>query len=226
MQFKFELPFKKSTKEPEMGNVSIDFDDEYEKEKDYENFNSYVKDLQLSPEDLSKKILDVGSGSTQFAKWAKDNKISSNIFSLDSVWFPEEKTKSIKAKVEAIPFKEEQFELVISNCSIPNIFLGGDYETIKEKVRISLLEMMRVTKPGGEIRLGRVLRGDTYQSQKDLVTALDKALEELQQTFGVTIEQIRFPDGDTYTYESPEHMRDGIPKEVLAKAYLIKIKKI
>ena len=186
---------------------------------DEEVFQNYMEDLKLSPEDFDKKILDVGSGSSQFAKWAKDHHVSSHIFSLEPKQELQEKTKSVRGKAEAIPFQSEVFDLVISYASIPNVFLGESPETIKEKVRNSLFELMRVTKPGGEIRLGRVLKGEIYESQKELALALDETLEELRQTYAAEIEEVHYPAADTYEYVNHE------PVKLLAKAYLIKIRK-
>lgn len=186
---------------------------------DEEVFQNYMEDLNLSPEDFDKKILDVGSGSSQFAKWAKDHHVSSQIFRLEPKQEPQEKTKSVQGMAEAIPFQNEAFDLVVSNASIPNIFLGESPETVKEKVKNSLFELMRVTKPGGEIRLGRVLRGEIYESQKVLVSALDETFAELRRDYEIEIEEIPYPVADTYEYVNHE------PVKLLAKAYLIKMHK-
>ena len=190
-----------------------------ENHTDEEVFQNYMEDLKLLPEDFDRKILDVGSGSSQFAKWAKDHHVSSQIFSLEPKQEPQEKTKSVQGKAEAIPFQNEAFDLVISNASIPNVFLGERPGTVKEKVRNSLFELMRVTKASGEIRLGRVLKGEIYESQKELVSALDEVLEELRQVYGAEIEEIPYPAANTYEYVNHE------PVKLLAKAYLIKIRK-
>ncbi|HEV7424463.1 MAG TPA: methyltransferase domain-containing protein, partial [Candidatus Paceibacterota bacterium] len=168
---------------------------------------------------------DVGSAEAHFAQWAKEKNISSNIFSLDPVNIPKEKTKSVQAKAEAIPFTDGAFDLVISNAAIPNIFIGDKYPDVKEKIRASLFEMLRVVKPGGEIRLGRVFKGDTYQSQKEFVLALNETLEELKKASRAEVEEIRFPDGDAYSYETPEDRREDKPRKILSESYLIKIKK-
>ncbi|KXK08133.1 MAG: biotin biosynthesis protein BioC [Microgenomates bacterium OLB22] len=167
---------------------------------DEEVFQNYMEDLKLSPEDFDKRILDVGSGSSQFAKWARDHHVSSQIFSLEPKQEPQERTKSVQGKAEAIPFQSEVFDLVVSNASIPNIFLGESPETVKERVRSSLFELMRVTKPGGEIRLGRVLRGKVYESQEILASALDEAFAELRRDYGIEIEEIPYPAANTYEY--------------------------
>jgi len=186
---------------------------------DEEVFQNYMEDLRLSPEDFDKKILDVGSGSSQFAKWAKEHNVSSQIFSLEPKEEPQEKTKSVKGVAEAIPFQDEVFDLVISNAAIPNVFVEESQEIVKEKVKNSLFEMMRVTKPGGEIRLGRVLRGEISETQKAVVSALDETLNELRQIYGAEIEEIPYSTGDIYEYENNK------PTKLLARAYLIKIHK-
>lgn len=190
-----------------------------EEHTDEEVFQNYMEDLKLSPEDFDKRILDVGSGSSQFAKWARDHHVSSQIFSLEPKQEPQERTKSVQGKAEAIPFQSEVFDLVVSNASIPNIFLGESPETVKERVRSSLFELMRVTKPGGEIRLGRVLRGEVYESQEILASALDEAFAELRRDYGIEIEEIPYPAANTYEYVNHQ------PVKLLAKAYLIKMHK-
>lgn len=188
-------------------------------ENDEEVFQAYMEDLKLSPEDFDKKILDVGSGPGKFAKWAKEHHESSEIYSLEPFHKSDEPTKSIQGFAENLPIKSETFDLVVSNGSIPNVFLGENPETLNKKVRNSLFELMRVIKPGGEIRLGRVLKGEVYKSQKRLVSVLDKTLEEIRQTFSAEIEEIPYPAANTY-----EHVNHK-SKKILARAYLIKIHK-
>ena len=89
----------------------------------------------------------------------------------------------------------------------------------KERVHNGLFEMMRVTKSGGEIRLGSVIREVESDSQQwNLI--LDATLEELRQAYGVEIEEIHTPP-DSYRYDEPF----GEPKELFAKKYLIIIRK-
>ncbi len=206
MQFKLEKAPRKSIEKKKEKILSTEevFGAE---ENDIEEFERYLEDLQLSKEDLSKKILDVGGGSAQFAKWAKENNVNSNIFSLDPVANMQERTKGVQGQAEAIPFQDNSFDLVVSDCAIPNVFL--EEKDVKEKVRASLFEMVRVTKPGGEIRLGRVLRGDTYQSQRDLTSVINKTLKELKKIPGIEIE---------------EHYSSV--KTNMAKVNLIKIRKL
>jgi len=189
-------------------------------ETDEEVFRAYMDDVQLSPEDFDKKILDVGSGMGQFAKWAKEHNISSEIYSLEPKQISEENEKSVRGFAEAIPFHNGEFDLVISNASIPNVFLGEKKEVLKWKIQASLSELMRVTKPGGEIRLGRVLKGTEYDSQRELTLATEDELKELEKTQGVNVEEIPYPSADLYEYEDHEKTK------LIARAYLIKIHKL
>lgn len=188
-------------------------------DRDEEVFQNYIEDLELSPGDFDKKILDVGSGSSQFAKWAKEHYVSSEIYNLEPIQESQEAKRSVYGRAEAIPFKSETFDLVISNASIPNIFLGEKSKVLKEKIRNSLVEMIRVTKSGGEVRLGRVLRGESYKSQKEFSGVLDEALNNLRQNYNVEVEEIPYPVANTYEYINKK------PVKILANAYLIKIHK-
>ena len=181
-------------------------------------FERYLEGLQISREDLKGKVLDVGSNTGTFAKWAKENNVSGQIFSLDPWFVFEERTKAVQGIVEMIPFKDESFDLVVSNCAIPNIFLGE--KDVEEKIHSSLFEMFRVTKPGGEIRLGNVGKGDLYPTQKEHLLALEKTLEELKKDFKAEIEQTYIPESDRY-----EPTESELAGKLLSQAYFIKIKK-
>lgn len=177
-----------------------------------------MEDLRLTPEDFSKKILDVGAGSAQFAKWAKEHDVSQEIYSLEPKEdYPEEKNNTILAKAESIPFKDESFDLIVSNAAIPNIYIGDKYA--EKEVEDSFNEMIRVLKSGGEIRLAHVLFGKEYRSQIILKQSIERALKDIESKEGFEVERIRTPIGDTYEYVNHE------PTELLAEAYLIIIRK-
>ena len=54
--------------------------------RDRENsFTRYVENLRLQPEDLKKKILDVGSRTSEFAQYAKEHNLGSEIYGIDRV---------------------------------------------------------------------------------------------------------------------------------------------
>lgn len=189
---------------------------------DEEVFQAYVEDLRLAPEDFNKRILDVGAGSAQFAKWAKEHGVGREIYSLEPK--KEElakKDKNVAAKAEAIPFENESFDMVISDSAIPNVYVGEvSAEAVKEKVRDSLREMVRVIRPGGEIRLARVLMGEEYESQRILSQSIEEALRNLEAESGVEVEKIRTPSDDTYEYDK-YHKKT----KLLAEAYLVMIRK-
>jgi ubiquinone/menaquinone biosynthesis C-methylase UbiE len=190
-------------------------------ETDEEVFQGYVEDLQLTPESFEKKILDIGAGSAQFAKWASEHEISKNIFSLEP--FREnipEGNKNIVGVAESLPFDDESFDLVVSKAAIPNIYLAeGSEEEILRKVTSSFHEMIRVLKPRGEIRLARVLFGNIYEPQIILSSIVQKVLQDLVKNNNIEIEKIRTPSDDTYEYNG--HVKMGL----LAEAYLIIIHK-
>ncbi|MEK7071967.1 MAG: class I SAM-dependent methyltransferase [Patescibacteria group bacterium] len=188
---------------------------------DEEVFQSYVEDLRLVPEDFDKKIIDIGAGSTKFAKWAKEHGISREIYSLE----PQEesileKNKSVTALAEAIPFENGSFDLVISRAAIPNVYEGEvNTETVREKVINSLSEMVRITRPGGEVRLSRVLIQQEHKPQYVLPPDIEEALESLKEKYDVEIEKIRIPSDDIYQRENHQLIK------LLAESYLIIIRK-
>lgn len=185
---------------------------------DEEIFQKYVEDLRLSPADFGKKILDIGAGSAQFAKWAREHGVNSQIYSIDQEAYTDEKN-TVTGKAEALPFADESFELVISDAAVPHGYIGeGIPEEIEKKVLLSLKEAIRVLKRGGEIRFARVLMGELYENQKILTESILKALNELKKE-GFEVVQEHIPSDDTYEYEGHEK------KSLLAKAYLITIRK-
>lgn len=185
--------------------------------EDEKKFQLYVDDLRLKPEDFEKIILDVGAGDAGFAKWAKDNNISSQIYSLEPFQEMLEKENGLVGNAEKIPMPDKTFDLVLSNSAIPNIYLGE--ENIEEKVKKSFYEMLRVLKEDGEIRLARVLIGDKYDSQKVLGESIKKVFKELQEKNNIKIEKIRTPDNDVY--ESGDNGEDVL----LAESFFVVLKK-
>ncbi|MFA5714293.1 MAG: class I SAM-dependent methyltransferase [Candidatus Paceibacterota bacterium] len=175
-------------------------------------FQRYVENLELTSEDFDKKILDIGSGYGGFSKWAKDHNVSSEIYSIDLWETPKEKENSVNGSAEELPFKNDSFDLIVSNCAIPNVI-------DVEKIEKALSEAIRVTKPGGEIRLARVLEGGLYEPQKIRKQEVDSILEKLKNK-DLKIQKIRQPHGDAYEYDE-----SGNATRVLSEAYLLKIKK-
>lgn len=189
---------------------------------DEEAFQSYVEDFRLTPEDFDKKILDVGAGAAQFAKWAKEHGASREIYSLEpKKEYLAEKDKSVVARAETMPFMKDSFDLVLSDSAIPNVYKGeGNADVVEKKVINSLQEMVRVVRPGGEIRLARVLMGKEDKSQQILSQSIEEALGNLEAEGDVKIEKIRIPSDDTY-----KHDENNNPVKLSAEAFLIIIRK-
>lgn len=181
-----------------------------------ETFKQYFYDLELKPEDFNKTILDVGAGEAQFAKYAKDHNISSQIYSLEPVQEMSEKEKGLVGYAEEIPMPDKSFDLIVSTGAIPNIYLGE--KDVEEKVKKSFSEMLRVLNDEGEIRLARVLMGNKYENQKILTNTVEEVLKKIQEN-NVEVTKIRTPINDTYEYEK------HIKKDLLAESFLIIIKK-
>lgn len=177
-----------------------------------EVFQKYMEELELKPEDFDKKILDLGAGNAEFAKWAKEHGVSSEIYSLDIRDKMREKDRSVIGDANELPFKNESFDLVVSTCAIPNTIEASQIER-------TLLETIRVIKPGGEVRLAKVLEGEKYEPQRIKKQELNEVLEKLED-MKLSIEKIRRPREDLYEYDG--HIKTD---RLLAEAYLIKIKK-
>lgn len=189
-------------------------------ESDEKVFQIYVEDLRLTPEDFKKRILDIGAGSAQFAKWAKEHGVSSNIYSLEPYQDILEKEKSIRGFAEKLPFADKSFDLIISNSAIPNIYLTeGSADAVNKKVHDSFYEMLRTLKDEGEIRLARVLMGKEFESQKILSQALENTIKDLEKE-GLKVEKIKTPEYNTYQYDQNHN-----PLKILAEAFLIIIRK-
>jgi ubiquinone/menaquinone biosynthesis C-methylase UbiE len=191
-----------------------------EQEKtDEEVFRAYVEDLNLKPEDFEGKILDIGSGSGGFAKWAKDHNVSSEIYSVEPFDKAINAPNTVRSYADQLPFQSGEFDLIISNSAIPNVFIGGNKEKIKKQIKGSFDEFLRVSKPNGEIRLGRVQKGGLYENQRNFKEALDEVLNELSENQNLEINEIH-KKPDTYEYDNT-----GNPVRLLAESFLIKIKK-
>ena len=151
---------------PNFQNEKESLAEQVEWEESTNLYQQYVSELKLTPEDLSKKILDVGANFGHFAEKAKQEGYG-GVYSID-IAHPASKytidtTGGLKVEKMAVadafklPFENESFDLVISFCAIPNVVEGlnpTDYGNEAKKV---FQEMLRVVRVGGEIRLGRVV---------------------------------------------------------------------
>ena len=120
------------------------------------SFNEYLSHLGLESEDLSGKIiLDIGSGAKErFSKEAE--KYGAKVYSInpklkswmarkelqDSEW----QKRSIAARAQQLPFKDNQFDIITSLYAFPVWFIKKDMAGV-------LKEMIRVLRPSGKIYL-------------------------------------------------------------------------
>lgn len=109
-----------------------------------------VKDLDLEIDDLrGKKILDLGSNTSELARAAKHYGIDS-ITSLDKrpyVLSRRRDLKSVAANAKELPFKDESFDLIISHFAPPISF-----NKIEDVIEL-LEEIKRVLAERGEARM-------------------------------------------------------------------------
>ncbi|MBI2120881.1 MAG: class I SAM-dependent methyltransferase [Parcubacteria group bacterium] len=135
----------------------------------WRNFEDVSSELGIIREDLKGKIiLDIGSGGAGFAEGVKQNKeLKSRVISLDPNYNLEtlseenrdlmrnavkeinkEGLDAVAGLSESLPFKNESFDLIISNHAVP-WHIAED----AEKVTKSIKEIIRTLKPGGEVKL-------------------------------------------------------------------------
>jgi ubiquinone/menaquinone biosynthesis C-methylase UbiE len=204
----------------------------HEDDHERQTFEEYVRNLRLSPEDFDKKILDVGSGIGSFAKISKERGLAKDIYSVDFHFVPHETEKGALADVTQLPFPDKTFDLVISNCAIPNVLSSRfDYNknSVGKRITSAFDECVRVAKDGGEVRLAPVFRGDYLEFYRFLSAAVTKALEVIKEKYNVSIEEIKIGDkSESYFYGKEAEMlgeQKTDPDRVVREDYLIVIKK-
>ena len=186
-------------------------------------FDLYIKELQLTPEDFEKKILDIGAGSMQFAKYAEEQGIGNKIFSLEPEphKFISKKPKTVGGEAGHIPFKDESFDLVISAGAIPTILVRNNEESVNdpetwikfdEYFKRIMLEMLRVTRVGGEIRMGPMAEGRVFKKNLLMKRNMNLIIAGLISEGRIIAEEIS---------TGQLHYADG--KDI---GYLVKIKKL
>ncbi len=166
-------------------------------------YEEYTQELKLSPEDMSKHILDVGSDYGHFAIEAK-KRAYKDIYSVDLLhpadrYAVDEKLeygagKMALGDVAHLPFKDEEFDLLVSFCSMPAVLIlkNGEMEesaeVFRERTKAALLEMLRVTKKGGEVRLGRTIQEDGDKNMPfKRYEETQTVLEELRRTLHIDV---------------------------------------
>lgn len=172
-----------------MSEHQPDFGDAESSDAEKEHvFQQYMKNLSLTEEDFSKKILDVGSGGGEFASWVQERGFGANIVSLDPQAVVKKSPQGVSGVAEAMPFAERSFDLVLAHATIPNLYYTEEPETVETKVRESFNEMLRIVRNGGEVRIGPVWRKFAeYPAMRRLREAVDVVLGELK-TAGIGVE--------------------------------------
>ena len=183
-----------------------------------EIYQQYIWDLQLESKDFNKTILKVGLGNKYFSKWANDNNLNYITHDLN----PFKKTSTIEGvavgNVNKIPIPDESFDLIVSSKVMPDVNI--EKNDIKEKVEKSFLEMLRVLKKGGEIRLSKVLLGNKYEIQMVLTDSINESLKKMERKYNIKIKKIYTPHNDIY-----EYYENDIKKKLIAKSFLFILKK-
>jgi len=162
------------------------------------SLKEYLELLDLNIEELKgKKILDLGSGRLQRFPRELLQKIEdkAEVVGLDITLKEEERRKEIKeaqpylynsdklgliaASFLQLPFQDNSFDLVLSLYGMPLYLTSEDEKKSKENIRRSVMEILRVLKPGGEARifpsndyLEQVLREEKIQFSKKNKTIL------------------------------------------------------
>jgi SAM-dependent methyltransferase len=163
-------------------------------------FERQVSELQLTQEDLEKKILDVGADLGQFSNEAKRRGYK-NIYSIDVSHPDEFHTIDSDAQIGAgtfavanalhLPFKDQEFDLTVSFYSMPHMLARRTKDTEENRLQFRSLvssvidEMLRVTKLNGEIRLGGIPktegeRGSSFSRWSEIREVLKKLVTAQQ----------------------------------------------
>ena len=149
-------------------------------------YQQHLDELKLTPEDLKKKILDVGADFGYFAEVAKRNGYD-NIYSID-IEYPADMyhldadiglgaEKLAVADAFQLPFKDKTFDMAISFCAMPNIAGGENPIDYRNRVKKVCQEMLRVVKVNGEIRMARVVSWEDPTDKRERATQIKKVLE-------------------------------------------------
>lgn len=149
-------------------------------------YREYVTELKLSQEDLQRHILDVGARMGDFATEAKKRGygdiVSADILHPNDQGFESEKPygagQFVVGDALQLPFKDNEFDLVLSIYAIPVML---DHRTMREETVQAILEMLRTTKPGGEVRLAGVAILEKPLNEPNADPPILQALEDLVQ---------------------------------------------
>ncbi len=196
-------------------------------ENNHKTFEDYLEQLDLLPEDLKKKILDIGSGSeASFAFGAKEKGLGNEIYSIDPRKGNLNSIKFVTGQAEFLPFKDKEFEIITSNAAFPFFvikdkeintqLLSGNTKPAENRIRQVLKEMLRVIGESGQIKLGRVTKNITIGPQRILEDIFEKVLKEFVLDKKISAEWIQ---------KDPLMDNKDLTKK-MADLYLVKINKL
>ncbi len=182
-------------------------------------FEKYLRDLQLTPDDLRKSILDIGSWKGEFEEELRKEVPNARIVSVDQHDYPDYGVKAVN--IEALPFPDESFELVLSHNALPTVvaFACGDrdaptWSEAEKTIKASLAEMVRVTAVGGETRLNHIAE---TEGGKPWVKTFDKVKRAVEETLLKLNKQVQAE----FLFMGTDQVNSA-----LKHTYLLKIKKV
>ncbi|MDA2922577.1 class I SAM-dependent methyltransferase [Patescibacteria group bacterium AH-259-L07] len=138
----------------------------------WRSYEQIASELHLTDEDIKNKIIvDIGSGGSDFAAQINNRpELASRTLSIDPNFnlgvlsgdnkdlmkdavaeIKQNQLDAVAGLSEELPIKDECVDLIISNHAIP-----WHISDNPEKVARSIEEMLRILKPGGEIRLNPI----------------------------------------------------------------------
>lgn len=199
------------------------FEEELRKmpENDSVTFGHYLKDLDLSTEELAdKSILDVGSGGSGFERACKKKGVSQKVVSLDIapmyVKIPNSSFVQADAS-EGLPFADGVFDFVLSHGSFYAFAHKRPNSEIGDKLITRLKDSLRVLKENGEVRIEPFFEG-TEPDREEIDGMLSEFLNELRSSGKYEVEK-------TFVGDRVDIDENG-EKFLRGKVYLLKIKKL
>lgn len=191
-----------------------------EQEEPEKTFQEYMTNLGLKPEDITGRVLDIGAGEAFFAKYIEKHNLSKQVVSLDIQDNFEYKKGALKATAEQLPFKDGEFDIVISHASIPRaLYLElarENAEELRKKLQAILEEMLRIIRPGGQIRFGPIAEGKSYKIFHDFKKILDAVLDDLNKKSGLRVTTVQLGEVE-YTNDVTGNLKDNESYVIISK---------
>jgi len=169
------------------------------------SLEEYCRYFNFTPEELKgKKILDIGSGkketfskeaakygaevvsiSPELRRWYKRKRLKGWLIS-DSEW----QRRSIAARAQKLPFKDNYFDIITAVYSIPH------YSPSHQDTYVSIQEMLRVLKKGGKVYIAPINDGKDINEtiKRTFGEKTTQWLKENETEFQVNIGKDYVPD--------------------------------